>query len=407
MLARDRRGVQEPVGHLAALRPDAGWCQKVRGQLGVGMLGPLTSLKVVEFAGLGPAPLAGQLLADLGAYVTVIDRKSGPADPTDINRRGKRSVALNLKSEQGRALALALVAQADILIEGFRPGVMERLGLGPEVCPDHLIYGRMTGWGQEGPLAQRAGHDINYLALSGVLGLMGPPDRPPAPPLNLVADYGGGTMFLLFGLLSALFERGRTGRGQVVDAAMVDGVPATMGLLHGLMTKGAWTAQRGANWLDGGAPYYRCYTCACGGYVAVGALEPQFYAALIDGLDLTDAELPDQEDRDRWPELHARFEAVFASRSRDDWAAHFETTDACVTPVLTLDEAQAHPHLAERGTYVTAGGVRQAAPAPRFSVASAPVVAPDAPGADTEAVLAALGHDAATIAAWRRHGVLT
>ncbi|MEO0865153.1 MAG: CaiB/BaiF CoA-transferase family protein, partial [Pseudomonadota bacterium] len=254
------------------------------------MPGPLDSVKVVEFAGLGPAPLAGQLLADFGAEVIVIDRKPAPADPGDVNRRGKRSVAVNLKSEAGRAVALKLIAQSDILIEGFRPGVMERLGLGPQDCPGTLIYGRMTGWGQDGPLARTAGHDITYLAMTGVLNMFGRPDAPPTPPLNLVADYGGGTMFLILGLLSALIGRGQTGRGQVVDAAMIDGVPAMMGLLHGMMAQGRWSDRRSDNWLDGGAPYYRCYRCADGRDVAVGALEPQFYAELLHGLGLADAD---------------------------------------------------------------------------------------------------------------------
>ena len=372
------------------------------------MPGPLGSLQVVEFAGLGPAPLAGQLLADLGARVDVIDRASGAADVTDVNRRGKRSIALNLKSEAGRAVAHQMLAQADILIEGFRPGVMERLGLGPADCPERLIYGRITGWGQEGPLALRAGHDLTYLALSGALSLMGPADRPPAPPLNLVADYGAGTMFLLFGVLSALVERGVTGKGQVVDAAMVDGVPAMMGLLHGIIAQGGWSETRDANWLDGGAPFYRCYTCADGRHVAVGALEPQFYAALLDGLSLSHQALPEQNDKAHWPAMHARFEAVFATRTRDEWAAIFEEKDACVAPVLSIAEAAAHPHLAARSTYVQRDGVLQSGPAPRFShTPPALTTPPEAPGSATDAILAALGHDASAIAALRADGALT
>lgn len=372
------------------------------------MPGPLDSLNVVEFAGLGPAPLAGQLLADLGARVTVIDKATGPAQPHDINRRGKRSVALDLKSKAGRAVAQELIARSDILIEGFRPGVMERLGLGPADCPDHLIYGRMTGWGQDGPMAHVAGHDITYLAQSGVLSLMGSADAPPKPPLNLVADYGGGTMFLLYGLLAAVIARGVTGKGQVVDAAMVDGVPAMMGLIHGLMAQGVWTAQPGTNWLDGGAPFYRCYRCADGRDVAVGALEPQFYALLLAGLGLSDAELPDQNDRDGWPMLAARFEAVFARHPRDHWAEVFASTDACVAPVLTLDEAARDAHMQARGVYVDVNGVRQAAVAPRLS--GAPALMPPPPtgaGAETEAVLAELGYDAAAIASLRADGALT
>ena len=373
-----------------------------------GMNGPLDGLKVVEFAGLGPAPLAGQLLADLGADVLVIDRASGPSDPTDINRRGKRSVALNLKSRTAVDVARDLVAAADILIEGFRPGVMERLGLGPGDLPDTLIYGRMTGWGQEGPLAQTAGHDLTYLAQTGVLSLMATSDAPPRPPLNLIADYGGGSMFLLLGVLSALIARGRTGKGQVVDAAMVDGVPAMMGLLHGFMASGFWTDTPDENWLDGGAPFYRCYRCADGRDVAVGALEPQFYAQLLEGLGLRDAKLPDQNDREAWPQLTARFADIFASRSRDAWAAQFAGTDACVAPVLTMAEARTNPHLVARSTYVAPGGVWQAAPAPRFGRSQPRTPqAPTAPGADAEAVLKGIGYDAERIDALKRDGDLT
>ncbi|MEO0401662.1 MAG: CaiB/BaiF CoA-transferase family protein [Pseudomonadota bacterium] len=371
------------------------------------MPGPLDSLNVVEFAGLGPAPLAGQLLADLGAQVTVIDKASGPGDPTDVNRRGKASVALNLKSKQGRDLAHQMIARADILIEGFRPGVMERLGLGPDTCADTLIYGRMTGWGQDGPLAHVAGHDITYLATSGVLSLLGTPDAPPKPPLNLVADYGGGSMFLLFGLLSAVISRGVTGKGQVVDAAMVDGVPAMMGLIHGLMGQGQWHPT-GQNWLDGAAPFYRCYRCADGRDVAVGALEPQFYALLLDGLGLDPADLPAQMDRTHWPETVARFTGLFASQPRNHWAQVFAGTDACVAPVLTLDEAAQDPHIGPRGVYTHVGDVRQAMPAPRFSGSAAHALsAPTAPGAQTDAVLASLGYDTAAIAQLRKDGVLT
>jgi len=372
------------------------------------MPGPLDSLSVIEFAGLGPAPLAGQLLADLGARVTVIDKASGSAHPHDVNRRGKRSIALNLKSREGCAVATALIAQSDILIEGFRPGVMERLGLGPEACHDRLIYGRMTGWGQTGPLAQVAGHDITYLATTGALSLMGSADAPPRPPLNLVADYGGGTMFLLYGLLAAVISRSVTGRGQVVDAAMIDGVPAMMGLIHGLMAQGAWADQPGTNWLDGGAPFYRCYRCADGRDVAVGALEPQFYALLLEGLDLGDARLPDQNDRAGWPVLTDRFARIFAGRDRDDWARVFAGSDACVAPVLTMEEAARNPHLQGRGVYVDMAGVRQAAAAPRFGgTPAAPPRPPTAPGADTDTVLQALGYDADAIAALRVSGVLT
>ncbi|MEM6373664.1 MAG: CaiB/BaiF CoA-transferase family protein [Pseudomonadota bacterium] len=372
------------------------------------MPGPLDSLRVVEFAGLGPAPLAGQLLADLGAVVTVIDKASAPAQAFDVNRRGKRSVALNLKSEAGVRVARDIITQSDILIEGFRPGVMERLGLGPDDCPPTLVYGRMTGWGQTGPLAQVAGHDITYLATSGVLSLLGDGDGLPRPPLNLLADYGGGTMFLVFGVLSAVISRSVTGQGQVVDAAMIDGVPAMMGLIHGLMAQGTFCAPLGGNWLDGGAPFYRCYTCADGRHVAVGALEPQFYALLLDGLGLSAADLPDQNDRAAWPVLSARFAGVFASAARDHWAKVFGGTDACVAPVLSMDEAENDPHIGPRAVYERVDGVRQAHPAPRFSGTPAgAVAAPTGAGADTAVVLHELGYGDAAIASLRSSGALT
>lgn len=360
------------------------------------MLGPLACLKVVEFSGLGPAPLAGQLLADLGAQVVTVDRKAAPADPTDINRRGKRSVVLDLKRAEGLAAAHRLIAASDVLIEGFRPGVMERLGLGPEACPEGLIYARMTGWGQEGPWAQTAGHDINYLAVTGALHAMGDADRAPVPPLNLVADYGGGTMFLLLGILSAVIERGVSGKGQTVDAAMVDGVPAMMGLIHAMLAQGTWRETRGTNWLDGAAPFYRCYTCACGGYISVGALEPQFHALLLEKAGLPPTHQASQNDAAHWSERRALYARAFAQRSRDDWATIFEGSDACVVPVLTFSEAQLHPHMVARQTFIASGGVMQAAPAPRFSRSAPGAPAPpEAIGAHTNEVLESLGFDSA------------
>ncbi|UWR26659.1 CoA transferase [Sulfitobacter sp. S223] len=360
------------------------------------MAGPLASLKVVEFSGLGPAPLAGQLLADLGAEVITVDRKAAVADPTDINRRGKKSVVLDLKTEAGLAAARRLIAASDVLIEGFRPGVMERLGMGPETCPERLIYARMTGWGQNGPLAQTAGHDINYLALTGALHAMGDADRAPVPPLNLVADYGGGTMFLLLGILSAVIERSVSGKGQVVDAAMVDGVPAMMGLIHAMLAQGAWSETRGTNWLDGGAPFYRCYTCACGGYISVGALEPQFHALLLEKANLPAEHSKTQNDAAHWPERRALYERAFAQRSRDEWADIFAGSDACVAPVLTFSEAQFHPHMKARETFIAPNGVLQAAPAPRFSRSKAGEPAqPGAIGGETDTVLEGLGYSVA------------
>ncbi|OWU85123.1 carnitine dehydratase [Oceanicola sp. 22II-s10i] len=375
------------------------------------MSGPLAGLKVVEMQGIGPAPLAGQFLADLGAEVVLIARRSGDPDPTDINNRGKRSVALNLKTPEGIAVAQALIAGADVLIEGFRPGVMERMGLGPEVCHDRnagLIYARMTGWGQDGPLAQTAGHDINYLGLTGFLNAIGTADGAPPPPLNIGADYGGGTMFLLFGIMAALYERQTSGRGQVVDAAMVDGASAMMALVHSFLAKGHWSERRETNLLDGGAPFYRTYACADGKFIAVGPIEPQFFAELVRLAGLPEDHLATQLDARQWPDRRDAYAEVFRQRTRDEWAAIFDGTDACATPVLTWSEAPAHPHLAERGTFVTLDGVTQAAPAPRFS-RSAPALpgAAPAPGADTVQVLAELGYDDTRIAALRDSGTLT
>ncbi len=356
------------------------------------MSGPLASLKVIEFSGLGPAPLAGQLLADLGAEVITIDRKAVPLDLADVNRRGKRSVVLDLKSETGRRAVQALIARSDILIEGFRPGVMERLGLGPTDCPETLIYARMTGWGQVGPWSQTAGHDINYLALTGALHAMGAADAPPVPPMNLVADYGGGTMFLLFGILSAVIERSMSGKGQVVDAAMVDGVPAMMGLIHTMLAKGQWSHQRASNWLDGGAPFYRCYTCADGRFISVGALEPQFYAILLEKLGLNTDLLASQNDQSTWATRTAEFAKLFAGQTRDHWAAVFENSDACVAPVLTFAEAPKHPHMAARHSFLDINGVVQSAPAPRFDRSTPDLPKPPtAIGADTADVMREVG----------------
>ena len=375
------------------------------------MAGPLDGLKLVEMAGLGPCPLAGQLMADLGATVVVIDRASAPADATDVNRRGKLSVALNLKSPDGLEAARRIIAQSDILIEGFRPGVMEKLGLGPAACHainPGLIFGRMTGWGQDGPLAMTAGHDINYLSLSGALGAIGRADGPPVPPLNLAADYGGGSMFLIFGVLAALYERNRSGRGQVVDAAMVDGVPAMMGLIHQWLALGRWGQGREANLLDGGAPFYRCYATKDGRALSVGPLEPQFFAELVTLAGLPEAHRADQNDPATWPARRALYAQVFARKTRDEWMAIFEGTDACVAPVLDWDEVEHHPHNAARGTFLRVDGVMQAAPAPRFdrTPAAMPGV-PGAPGQDTDTVLTGLGYDAATLEAMRRIGALT
>jgi alpha-methylacyl-CoA racemase len=358
--------------------------------------GPLNGLRVVELAGIGPGPHAAMLLADLGADVVRVERPSGGLDISggrpDHLLRGRRSVAANLKTDEGREVVLRLVTKADVLLEGLRPGVAERLGVGPEHCHavnPGLVYGRMTGWGQDGPLAQRAGHDINYISLTGALHALGRAGERPAPPLNLVGDFGGGSMFLVTGVLAALWERQRSGRGQVVDAAMVDGTSALLQMTWALRGAGAWTDERAVNLLDGGAPFYDTYTCADGRWVAIGALEPQFYAALLTGLGLDGEDLPAQLDRSGWPKLRARFTQVFVTRTRDEWAEIFAGTDACVTPVLAFDEVASHPHLAARETIITVDGVPQAAPAPRFSrtVPGTPTPPPK-PGGDAEAVLA-------------------
>jgi len=375
------------------------------------MSGPLTGLRVVEMAGIGPAPLAGQLLADLGAEVVLIARKSGPADPADINNRGKRSAALNLKAPEGIEAAFRLIDRADVLIEGFRPGVMERMGLGPDACHARnagLVYARMTGWGQTGPMAQMAGHDINYLGLTGFLHATGKSGDVPTPPLNIGADYGGGTMFLLFGIMAALFERQGSGRGQVVDAAMVDGASALMALIHSWIANGMWSEAREANLLDGGAPFYRAYECADGKFISVGPLEPQFFAELVRLAGLPEEHLATQMDSKTWPERRADYARVFARKTRDEWARIFDGSDACVAPILTWSEAPEHPHLAARGTFTTVDGVTQAAPAPRFDRTPAPTPGrPAAPGGDTETLLAEAGCDASTLNRMRAAGAFT
>lgn len=357
-------------------------------------MGPLTGLRVIEIDGLGPVTFAGMVLADMGAEVLRLTRGgNAPAAVFDdvggeVLHRGRIAVPVDLKSPEDRDRVLALIAGADALIEGFRPGVMERLGLGPDACAavnPRLVYGRVTGWGQTGPMADQVGHDINYIALSGALYPMGAGDQPPCPPLNLVGDYGGGAMMLVSGVLAAMLEAKTTGRGRVVDAAMTDGSALLTSLFHALRARGLWSDAREANLLDGGTPFYRCYACRDGGFVAVGALEPRFYAALIAGLGLTPDEAP-QFDRENWPRLQARFAALFAARDRDDWAAHFAGTEACVTPVLTLAEAADHPHNQARGTFVNAGVV-QPAPAPRFAAEAAPVSA-DRPARSLDQALA-------------------
>ncbi|EWT02719.1 carnitine dehydratase [Intrasporangium oryzae NRRL B-24470] len=339
------------------------------------MSGPLTGLRVVELAGLGPVPHAAMLLADLGADVVRLERPAGRGlqlgDPTaDVVLRSRRSVAVDLKTHDGRSAVLDLAERADVLVEGLRPGVTERLGIGPDEVlrrNPRLVYGRVTGWGRTGPRAQQVGHDLNYVGLTGALHAIGRAAEPPPPPLNLVGDYGGGSMLLVVGILAALVERSGSGRGQVVDAAMVDGVAILSQLTLALRGMGAWSDERQANVLDGAAPFYDTYACADGRFVAVAALEPHFFAALLTGLGMPLEQFPHQHDRASWPAMRTRFEEAFLARTRDEWAAHFAGAEACVTPVLSFAEAPRDPHLAERGTYVEAAGVVQAAPAPRFS----------------------------------------
>jgi len=354
---------------------------------GRGGHGPLAGLKVLEFAGIGPGPHAAILLADLGAEVVRVQRP-GTLRPGQADRfaRGRHAlVELDLKSEEGRASAVELIARADVLIEGFRPGVMEELGLGPEVALERnprLVYGRMTGWGQAGPWAARAGHDINYISITGVLNAIGRRGEKPVPPLNMVGDFGGGSMFLLFGILAALYERNGSGLGQVVDAAMVDGVTALshfVWALRGMPSVFGWNDERGTNALDSAAPFYDVYETADGRFMAVGAIEPQFYAELLDGLGIDPATLPPQHDRAHWPETKQRFAEVFASKTRDEWTEIFVGRDACATPVLSFAEAPSNEHLAARGSLAELDGTVQHTSAPRFSRS-----APDAPtGAPT------------------------
>jgi alpha-methylacyl-CoA racemase len=361
----------------------------------------LAGIRVVELSGLGPAPYACTLLAELGADVIRVDRPGGgtklvPAEH-EVLHRSRPCAAVDLKAPAGREVALRLVAEADVLVEALRPGVTERLGLGPDDClarNPRLVYARMTGWGQEGPLAARAGHDINYLGLTGALHAMGTADKP-IPPLNIGADFGGGSLFLIIGILSALLERGTSGRGQVVDTAMVDGASSLITMVYGMLAAGLWQDKRASNLLDTGAPFYDTYACADGKHVAVGAIEPQFYAQLLEGLGLT-GQLPGaQLDVAHWPEHRRRIADAIATRTRDEWTEAFQDTDACLTPVLSLREAPMHPHMAARGVFVDQDGVTQPGPAPRFSRTPGAVRSgPRVPGQDTAESLVAWGFDA-------------
>ncbi len=383
------------------------------------MSGPLSHLTVIELAGIGPGPFAGMLFADMGARVIRVDRLPPRTPPTGLAAmlrndslvdRGRESVALNLKDPRAVEAVLALVATADVLIEGFRPGVVEQMGLGPEVClarNPRLIYGRITGWGQTGPLAQAAGHDLNYIALSGALHAMGDAHAPPTPPLNLVGDYGGGGMLLVVGVLAAWAQAQHSGQGQVVDAAMTDGAALLMSAQYALHAKGFWHDRRGTNFLDGAAPFYGAYACADGKYVAVGAIEPAFYRELLRLCGVEDPAFEAQWEAGAWPALRAKFAGLFSQRTRDAWCADLEGTDACFAPVLSMAEAPAHPHNRARGTFATMAGATMPAPAPRFDRTPSRLAAPPPEiGGDTLRILSAAGLAPETLAGWQRDGVL-
>jgi alpha-methylacyl-CoA racemase len=381
-------------------------------------MGPLSGVRVVEIAGIGPGPFAAMMLADMGADVIRVDRAGAvyggdPATPPkDVMNRGRRSIAVDLKNPEGVETVLKLVENADALIEGFRPGVTERLGIGPDDClarNPKLVYGRMTGWGQDGPMAQMAGHDMNYIAIAGALGAIGRPDERPQPPLNLVGDFGGGGMLLAFGIACGIIEARMSGNGQVVDAAMVDGTAILTTFMHGFMAMGLWTDERGVNMLDTGAHYYEVYECSDGKFLSVGAIEPQFYAELLEKTGLAgDPDFAKQNDRSMWPVLKERLAAVIIAKTRDEWAEIFEGSDACVAPILSLGEATTNAHMVQRKAFVENAGVVQPAPAPRFSRTSAEIQRPPAhPGQHTDEVLAEWGvADAAALASLRAVGAI-
>lgn len=380
-------------------------------------MGPLKGFRIVEMAGIGPAPFCAMMLADMGAEIIRVDRR-GDADlgvpgreaRFDVLARGRQTIAIDVKQPAGRDVVRRLATSADALIEGFRPGVMERLGLGPDdlaAVNPRLVFGRMTGFGQEGPYAPRAGHDINYIALAGVLHAIGRAGQPPIHPLNLVGDYGGGGMYLAFGVVCAILEAQRSGKGQVVDAAMIDGSASLMSMFHGMWSEGRWSLERGTNMLDSGAPWYDCYETRDGKWVSIGAIERRFYAALLDRLGLDNEQLPDQHDRSGWPVLRARFTEIFKSRTRHAWDEAFAGSDACYAPVLTLDEVAAHPHNAMRRGFIEREGVQMPAPAPRFSRTTAELARPPRPaGADSRAVLAAAGYSDTDIVRLEADGIV-
>ncbi len=380
-------------------------------------MGPLQGITVLEIAGIGPGPFCAMLLADMGADVIRVDRAAQvmggdpESPPADVLNRGRRSIGVDLKSTEGVETLLSLVEQADVLMEGFRPGVTERLGIGPDDClarNPKLVYGRMTGWGQEGPYSQAAGHDINYIALAGALDPIGRRGEAPVPPLNLVGDFGGGGMFLAFGIVCALLEAQRTGEGQVVDAAMVDGAAVLTTMFHAFRAMGIWNDERGTNMLDTGAHYYDVYETSDGKYVSIGSIEPQFYAELLELSGLgAQGDLPHQQDREQWPSMKERVAAIFATKTRDEWCEIMEHSDVCFAPVLSLGEAPEHPHNVERGTFVDHHGVVQPAPAPRFSRTVPEIQRPPAhAGQHTDEILADFGFDADEVAKLRAAGAV-
>jgi alpha-methylacyl-CoA racemase len=364
-------------------------------------MGPLQGIKVVEFAGIGPGPFCCMLLADMGADVVRVDRTEpadlgAPIEPRyNVLNRGRRSIALDLKQPQDLAVARELIAKADVLTEGFRPGVMERLGLGPDEClkiNPRLVYGRMTGWGQEGPLAQAAGHDINYIALIGALHAIGPRGGPPVPPLNLIGDFGGGALYLAFGVVCGLIEALRSGQGQVVDAAMVDGAASLMTSIYGRKAAGAWKNERGSNAVDGGSHFYGCYETKDGKYISVASIEVRFYRELLERLGLTDEIKTPQHERAGWDGAKEKLAALFRTKTREEWCALLEGTDVCFAPVLDMDEAMAHPHNVTRGLFVEVAGIAQPGPAPRFSRTKPDIRRPPSyPGEHTDEVLSSWG----------------
>ncbi|HEY7068800.1 MAG TPA: CaiB/BaiF CoA-transferase family protein [Acidimicrobiales bacterium] len=379
-------------------------------------MGPLAGITVIELAGIGPGPFCGMMLADMGADVIRVDRaqsvQGGDPErpPADLLARGRRSVGVDLKSPDGVEVVLSLVERADALIEGFRPGVTERLGLGPDEClarNPRLVYGRMTGWGQDGPYAPTAGHDINYISLAGALDPIGRRGEAPVPPLNLVGDFGGGGLLLAFGIVAGLLEARTSGQGQVIDAAMVDGAAALMTMTHSMRAMGIWNDERGTNMLDTGAHFYDVYETADGGYVSIGSIEPQFYAELLRLTGLEGEDLPWQHDRAQWPALKERLAGIFRTKTRDEWCEIMEGTDVCFAPVLTIPEAVAHPHNVHRGTFVEVAGIPQPGPAPRFSRTEAAVARPPAhAGQHTDEILAGAGFDADRIAKLRETGAV-